>query len=533
MLKVVYYARVSTEEEKQINALKIQVEEAEGYIATQHNWLLVDSYIDEGISGTTVNKRDEFKRLITDLYTNKFDIIVVKNEERIGRNAYEAGLFLSPLINNNKKLYYYLDQKYFNPEEELLNMVKYGMAAQFSRDLSKKMNNAQKKRMEKGRVITNGRMWGYDQKDGQLFINEKEAEVVRFVFEQYADGFGFRVIKNKLDEKGITNLNGNTFALTTLKRIIKNEKYKGVLVMGKKHKDYNTKKTTDVPESEWVIHNDKIPSIVSTELWEEANRKLEGKRKEYGLEEKRKIAGYFSGTHLYSGKIKCSVCGRPFYHSVYTTGKNKDIKTAIWECKGYREFGKKVDKGGCDNTRVHQNEMDDIVKHVVFDFWKNKDENVQSVINILEGILSENQYKTTIDKLVKEKDKLEKKKDKLIELYSEELITKEDFRTRNEDYTAQLVKAQNDIQELESKNKATVAKRERLLKIKSFFQTKLESKDSLNDEIINNFLNGIVVYPNHRIKITLNGNFEFMASKENDEVIFLNVTGTRPNGYTN
>ena len=223
---------------------------------------------------------------------------MVKDETRIGRNSYEAGYFLSPLITNNKKLYYYLDNKFFNPDEELINSVKYGMAAQFSRDLSKKINQSQKKRMENGRVITNGRMWGYDQKDGQLFVNEKETEVVRYVFGEYASGIGYRKIKTKLDEKGITSQNGTLFSMSTLKRMIRNEKYKGVLIMGQRHKDFNTKKFNDVPESEWVIHYDKIPAIVSEELWDRANKELEKKRKTIGADEKIKVAGYFSGTYV-------------------------------------------------------------------------------------------------------------------------------------------------------------------------------------------------------------------------------------------
>lgn len=515
MLRVVYFARVSTEDEKQVNALQVQIEELEEFITSQPDWVLVDKYIEEGISGTYLEKRDEFKRLIEDLSLNKFDIVVAKDETRVGRNAYEAGYFLSPLISNNKKLYYYLDKKFFNPEEELLNMVKYGAAAQFSRDLSKKINGAQKKRMEKGRVITNGRMWGYDQKDAQLFINEKEAEIVRFIFDEYIKGNGFRKIQRKLDEKGITNLNGNSFAISTLKRMIKNEKYKGVLIMGKRHKDFNTKKFSDVPESEWVIHYDKIPAIVSVEIWDRANSILSTKRKESGAEDKRKIVGYFNGTYIYSGKIKCGKCGRPFYHSSYTK-QDKVTKMKLWECKGYREYGKNSENG-CDNIRIYDNEMDGIVKQVIFEFWQNRDENIQMVIDTLELALSDDKYLENINKLNQEVVKINKKKDKLIELYSDELISKAEFKSRNDEYNSLIEGFQTVIKELEEKNKSTVSKKERLLEVQSFLKTKLDNKDSLTDEIIESFLKEIIVYPDKKIKVVLNGNFEFMVDKVDNE----------------
>lgn len=526
MIKVVYYARVSTEEEKQINALKIQREEAEEFIATQSDWILVDKYVDEGITGTVIEKRDEFKRLIADLSTNKFEIIVVKSEERIGRNAYQVGMFLNPLIANNKKLYYYLDRKFFDPEEELLNMVKYGMAAQFSRDLSKKINQSQKKRMENGRIITNGSMWGYDQKDGQLFINEKETEIVRYIFDEYVSGTGFRTIKTKLDAKGITTHNGTLFSMSTLKRMIRNEKYKGVLIMGKRHKDFNTKKFHDVPESEWVIHYDKIPPIVSEEIWDRANQVLEKKRKSIGTDEKSKVAGYFNGTYVYSSKIKCGKCGRPYYHSTYT-GKDKITKTRLWECRGYREYGKNAEHG-CDNIKIYDYEMDGIVKQVIFEFWQDKDQNIKNVIDVLEEVLLDNQYQDSIDKLSQDKIKLGKNKDKLIELYSEELISKDEFKKRNEGYNLSLEKIQEQKQELEDKNKNLVSKKERLLKSQSILQTKLKDKDEITDDIIENFLKEMIVYPDQRIKIVLNGNFEFMVGKVNNEYSILpNVTVTR------
>lgn len=527
MIKVVYYARVSTEEEKQLNALKTQIEELEEVIANNPNWELVDRYIDEGISGTNNEKRDDFTRLIQDLYTDKFDIVVVKDETRVIRNAYESGYFLNPLIINHKKLYYYLDRRFFNPKEELLNSVKYGMAGQFSRDLSEKINNSQKKRMAKGRIITNGRMWGYDQVKGQaqLIINEKEAEFVRFVFEQYVKGLGFRKIKTMIDEKGIKSHNGTPFSITTLKRIIKNEKYKGILIMGKQHKDYDDKKMHPVPESEWVIKNDIIPPIVSTELWERANNLLESKRKATGLDDKIKIAGYFSGTYAYSSKIKCGKCGKPYYH--HSASKKNKEKAYIWECKGYREYGKDSENG-CDNLRIFNYEMDDIIKESIFEFWQDKDETIKNVMDVLEEVLSDNQYQETIDKLNQDKYKLEKKKDKLIELYSDELISKEEFKKRNDEHNLSLGKIEDQIKELVEKNKNLVNKKERLLKSKNFLQSKLNNKDEITDDIIKDFLNEVVISPDH-IEITLNGDSKFFAKKDEDHKYSLlpNVTTMR------
>jgi site-specific DNA recombinase len=525
MFRVVDYSRVSTDEEKQMNALKTQQEENEAFIAKQDNWVLVDRYIDEGKSATTTQGRYDFQRLLSDMQKDKFDIVLIKIIDRGWRNSLDWKLFEKLLMTNKKQLFIKSRNAFYdynNPTDHMATGFEAQFAEWSSLNQSIKMNQAHQTRMNKGTIVTNGRIWGYNQVDAKLEINEQEAEVVRFVFNAYLQNKGFRIIAKELDDMGIKNLNGNMFALTTLKRMIRQEKYKGILICGKRHKNYWTKEYEAIPESQWITHENIVPEIISPEIWQQANDILEGKRKEFGLEDKRKIAGYFNGTYTYSGKIKCGKCNRPYYHSVYTTGKDKDRKLKLWECKGYREHGKKAENG-CDNIRVTEAEMDGIVKEAIFNFWENKDENVKKIIEILDGVLSNNQNKISIEKLNKEKEKLEKKKDKLIELYSEDLIGKEEFRTRNDEYSLQLEKIKIESKDAESKNKMVVDKRERLLKFQELFKTKLETKESLNEKIINSFLKEIIVYPENKIKIILNGNFEFVAIKQDKEYIFQNA----------
>ncbi len=526
MYRVADYSRVSTEEEKQMNALKIQQEENETFIKKQDNWVLVDRYIDEGKSATTIKGRTDFKRLLADIQTDKFDILLIKIIDRGWRNSLDWKLFEKLLCTYKKKLFIRTRNAFYdytNPHDRMATSFEAEFAEWSSVNQSIKINDAHKTRMEKGTVVTNGRIWGYNQVNARLEINEEEAKIVRYVFDAYVAGKGFRVIAKELDSMGIKNQNGNSFALTTLKRMIKQEKYKGTLICGKRHFNFWTKENEKVPESEWKIHENAIPAIIDPIIWERANKILENKRKEFGLEDKRKIAGYFNGSYACSGKIKCGKCGRPYYHSVYITGKNKDKQLRQWECKGYREIGKKHENG-CDNIKVKENELDDIVKTIIFGFWQNKEENLKKVISILDQVLSQTQYKTDIKKYINEKNKLEKKKEKLIELYAEELINKEEFRLKNEEYSRQLEKIIIEIDSLESNNKSIIDKRERLVQISGYLNSEISSKEVINETIIKALLNEIIVYPDNKIKIILNGNFEFWATKEGDNLVYDNVT---------
>lgn len=113
-LRAVFYARVSTEEEEQLNAIEKQIEENRDVISTK-GWILVDEYIDKGITGTQTKKRNEYMRMLDDISKDKFDIIVVKDQSRLQRNTMDWYIFLNEIVQNRKKLYLYLENTFLIP----------------------------------------------------------------------------------------------------------------------------------------------------------------------------------------------------------------------------------------------------------------------------------------------------------------------------------------------------------------------------------------------------------------------------------
>jgi len=296
MKRVVIYARVSTEEEKQQKAFDRQIETLKKFVESKEDWKLTEIYSDKGYTGTEVSKRKGYNRLLEDIKNKEFDIIVIKNDSRLNRNSYEGLRFLKLILEKEIDLFFYLENKFYDPDNDLDIKVKLLLAEQHSKDLSRNINDAQRKRQLKGRVITNNRMWGYGQEEGNLVIREDEAEILRKVFEMYARGKGFRTIEQELrlliPEEIKRRRNVDTLPLTTLKRMIKNEKYKGTVIGNKRHKDFHTKKIKNNPPKDWIIVEDACPAIVSKDLWEKANEQLKAKQKQYDIDEKKKIAGY-------------------------------------------------------------------------------------------------------------------------------------------------------------------------------------------------------------------------------------------------
>ena len=146
------------------------------------------------------------------------------------------------------------------------------MAEEYSRDLSKKITSAARRSQKKGTVYGNGTMLGYKQVGGKLEIIPEEAEIVKQIFAWYAEGIGCRKILCLLKERGITSSNGTDFSATTLKRMLKNEKYKGLLVSHKTLTDFETKRVTKVNEEDYIIIPNGVPAIISEELWDKCNK---------------------------------------------------------------------------------------------------------------------------------------------------------------------------------------------------------------------------------------------------------------------
>lgn len=182
MMRAVNYCRVSTDEEAQTNSLESQIAESIEAIS-KNGWIHVNSYIDEGKSGTTRKRRDSYNKLLEDMERNEFDIIVVKYQDRLMRNTKEWYHFIDRLVQNGKRLYFYLENKFYSPDDALITGIRAILAEEFSRDLSKKINHAHRTRQESGStVLITSKTWGYDKDGKNVVINEKEAEIVRLIY---------------------------------------------------------------------------------------------------------------------------------------------------------------------------------------------------------------------------------------------------------------------------------------------------------------------------------------------------------------
>ena len=212
-MRAVFYARVSTAEEEQLNAIELQIEENRGCIK-DHGWKLVGEYIDRSKSGTMVKGRDDYQRLYEDLYEDLFDIVVIKDQERLQRNTLDWYLFINRVVQTGKLLFMYMDGKFYSPDDALITGVRAIIAEEFSRNLSKKLHNYHDHRIEKARqgqeiaLQGSGNVYGWDKKDGKYYINPEQAKVRRLMCEGIMARKGSTLIAKELNEAGYRNTVG-------------------------------------------------------------------------------------------------------------------------------------------------------------------------------------------------------------------------------------------------------------------------------------------------------------------------------------
>ena len=509
-LRAVGYNRVSTDELVQLDALQVQIKETQEVIAKM-GWVMVDQYIDEGKSGTVTKRRNEYKRLYNDLFTNNFDVVVIKSQDRLMRNTKDWYLFIDALVTNHKKLYMYLENKFYTPDDALITGIKAILAEEFSRDMSRKQNNAHRRRQKLGsQVVISSSTWGYDRINKETVINEKEAEIVRTIYNLCLQGYGSRSIAKELANRGILTRTGKQFAEVTVRKILRNPLYMGTVVMNKKHYDFDTKRLISNPPEEWIYHENLVPAIVSKSTWEEAN-KLMDKRSTYVKSDQfaERKQGLNIGKYDLSGKIVCGICGSVYWRRYRNTKKGQVVD---WSCSEYVKSGRKfkskndtrgnnlikiINNRGCDNRHLKNDDLMNVLEEIASDIYGNKKDTIlEHAYKILSDVLGGKNSISKHDSLQKDKKKYLKQKDVLFSRLLDETISNSEFKTRNKELDDKLNLIEKELIQIETEYAMANNIDLRIQDIKKFFEQNDVSKAAQTYKLIQH-IDKIVVYEDY------------------------------------
>lgn len=237
--RVAVYARVSTDDPRQTSSYELQKNHYHDVISKSPNWKLVQIYADEGISGTSLQHRDQFKLMIEDCKQGKIDLIVTKSVSRFARNVVDCIGYVRELLALPHPVGVFFETERlntFDPKSEMVLSFMATLAQEESHTKSEIMNASIEMRFRRGIFLT-PILLGYDHdEDGNLVINEEEAKIVKLIFMMYLNGCTCQEIADTLTELGCMTKKGNTvWSPGSILQILQNERHCGDVLA---HKTY-------------------------------------------------------------------------------------------------------------------------------------------------------------------------------------------------------------------------------------------------------------------------------------------------------
>lgn len=347
-LRVAAYARVSTDDEEQQTSYEAQVDYYTKKIRENPEWIFVEVYADEGITGTSTKRRKNFNRMIDDAMVGRIDRIITKSVSRFARNTVDTLTTVRKLkekgvgVTFEKENIDTLDSK-----GELFITIMSSLAQEESRSISENVTWGWRKRIADGKVsVAYSHFLGYEKgPDGNMQIVEEEAKVVREIYAMFLDGKTPSGIAAALTKRSVPTPAGKaTWQASTVKSILSNEKYRGDALLQKTFTvDFLTKKAK-VNEGEapqYYVENSH-PAIVSGEVFELVQAEL-AKRRQRG--------GRTSAVTPFSGRLVCGECGAYFGSKVWHS--TDAYRSVIYRCN--RKYEKKG--APCPSPHVREEEL--------------------------------------------------------------------------------------------------------------------------------------------------------------------------------
>lgn len=511
-LRVTDYARVSTDTHEQKKSLQNQVEHFEQYIKENPNWAYAGSYVDDGITGTSDVKRDNFMKMIEDARSGKFDLIVTKEISRFSRNTLDSIKYSRELLSYGVAVLFVNDNiNTAMPDSELRLTIMASMAQDEIRRLSERVKFGMNRAIERGEILGNDLLYGYkkDKDNGVLNIIEEEAKVVRRIYELYAvEELTLSKIVKTLNNEGLKTGQGKKWCISGVSRMIENPKYKGYYCARKSEiVDYMTKKIKYFKKDDWVIYEDKtrIPPIIDEDLWERANNRLITRKKAFS--ERKEDKSIYKNRYLYSAKIFCAKHNTVFHRREFRKNK-KDI---TWVCSEYLKNGKTT----CDSPNIRESELDAIFKALISKLQIDSNEVIDTLMNYYRQLEIDAGIDEEISLREKEINNLYAKKDKLLELSLQGNLSNTEFYERNNSFNESIKVLDNELSKLKSQKDELKGTPDKTKELAEILKQKVNSKSTI-DKIISSLLERIVVSKICNDKNNMELNI-FLSYNENDE----------------
>ena len=492
-LRVTYYARVSSESDEQLNSLGNQIQYYEDFIRRNAAWTFVPGYIDEGLSGISTKRRENFNRMIDDAAEGTFDLIITKEISRFARNTLDSIQFTRQLLGCGVGVFFQNDNiNTFDEDSELRLSIMSSIAQDELRKLSSRVKFGHQQAIKNNVVLGNSRIFGYCKENRRLVIDEEQAPMVRELFELYAtDQYSMKQIEALFWEKGYRNLNGKKIAHTTMSNMISNPKYKGYYAGNKvKVVEMFTKKQKFLPPEEWVMFKDEtgeiVPAIVSEELWEQANAIL--RRRSDDVKNRQGVCNH---ANLLTGKLFCTCCGTAYYRR--ESQDKQGHKNSKWVCSGKIKNG----ADSCASFPIYEDEIKPLLLDVFRDTEASAEALIEEYVEMYRALDRGGRLGSQIAALHKKLATVEQKRMKLLTFNAQGKLDDADFLAMNKQCSAEAKTLQAQLDELTAQQESAGNMKQQLDTIRTVLRNaqKDAAKGVITKDFVARYIDKIFVTP--------------------------------------
>lgn len=361
-LRVAAYCRVSTDDEDQINSYKAQIDYYTQKINDTDGWTLAGIFPDEGITGTNMKKRDEFKKMIALCRKGKIDMILCKSVSRFARNTVDCLDTVREL--KARGIAVFFEKENINTmlqQSEFIITLYSGFAQAESESISANVRWGKRKSMQDGKVIfRHDKLLGYHKekgKDSKLEVVPEEAATVRRIYKSYLAGYSLGRIVDELMADDVPTAKGvQGWSRQIVQNILTNERYIGDALLQKTY-------VTDCLSKKSKKNNGELPQyyvtgshegIVSRELYNRVQEEMARRANKRAVAQKntKTERGKFSSKYALTDRLVCGECGTPYRRCTWV---RNGVKRVVWRCISRLEFGTKYCKASptIDEDKLH------------------------------------------------------------------------------------------------------------------------------------------------------------------------------------
>ena len=391
--RVSIYGRVSTEHEAQLSALENQMQWYEDQARYHPNWTVVETYIDEGITGTQAKKRPAFLRMLEDARQGKFDLIVTREVCRFARNVVDTLVVTRELKSIGVEVFFIEDNIWtMDGDGELRLSLMATLAQEESRKTSERVKAGQKISRDNGVLYGNGNILGYDRVGDTYVINEEQAETVRMIYDLYLQGYGSLKIANILTERKRKTASGLVkWSISNIMRAIRNATYTGTKCYNKSRSNnfLEQKRINNLDMSTYEYVEGDFPAIISQEVWDKAQEIRTSRVKPSLVSTTKTTHSKRDSKDIWVNLLRCS-CGSSFRKNKWHTKNDGGISYG-YQCYNQLNNGNKKKRdelgldteGYCDSRMIADWKLDFMAKSLLEHLWTDRKESVLLALDLI------------------------------------------------------------------------------------------------------------------------------------------------------